>query len=152
MDLKAWRKQREEQVELPSGLEVRLRRVSLLDLVMGGEIPTPLLGLVDELTGKEGEEQMPMSIDVAEFPKFSGVFNELVLKCVIDPPVKAKAGADALGIDEIPAEDKIFIFQWANQGAAELKPFRGEAGEPGDAALSGNGVPSETKQPAGDQG
>ena len=47
MDLSAWRERRlgGEEFTLPSGLVMRLRRVSLLDLAAGGQIPAPLVRL-----------------------------------------------------------------------------------------------------------
>ena len=47
--LAAWRAGRTEEVALPSGLTVTARRITLEDVIMSGDIPKPLLGMIDKL-------------------------------------------------------------------------------------------------------
>jgi len=57
------------------------------------------------------------------------LFDVVVMACVVDPPIGEEAGEGVLGVSELPHEDKEFVFQWANGGTEELRPFRGEEGE-----------------------
>lgn len=127
--LAAWRASQRHQMTLPqSGLEVELKRVSLEDLVINGGIPDTLSGLVTDLLdgGKE------FKVTGSNLNVLVGVFNVVVMACVVSPPVAARADDTHLGIDEIPFADKQAIFDWANGDAKALRPFRSQQGEPGN--------------------
>ena len=105
-------RQGEEHTLPVSGLTVRLRRVSVLDLAIGmGEIPALLGPKIDQLSENSGQLT---AANLAEFM--------------------------TLGIDELPVEDKVDILGWAMQGGAPLAKFRGEPEEPVEAAQPGDGV------------
>ncbi len=124
MDLKTWREKREETVTLPSGLEARLRKVDLVGLMVGGSIPNSLLPEFMAMT--EG----PVEMDVEKLPTLAPIFDAVVLAAVIEPPVAETGDDEHLGLDEIPFEDKMFIFERCSAEAARLKPFReNSAGE-----------------------
>ena len=126
MDLKAWRKQREdgEVFTTPSGLEVKLRRVSLLDLAEGGEIPTPLVGMVNKALDTRAH-----ALTVGEVPEFAGTINHLVKAALVEPQVADEPSATHLGVDELPMKDRLAIYNWCQAGEP-LRPFRREDGEP----------------------
>lgn len=118
MNLEEWRKQRQagEEAELPSGLVVRIRKVSLMDLAEQGQIPQTLVPKINELMkGKGGN-----SVD--EVKEASGLVNVVCRACIVEP-----AG---LQVEELPYEDRLAIFTWASAVATKLKPFRREATEP----------------------
>ncbi len=131
MNLAEWREQQVEAATLPSGLEMSLKRVSLTDLVMNGEIPNTLISVFEEAQ-QEGDfnpDEFMKSFDFADFSKFTDVYNVVVKACAVEPPVLDEPSDEALGIKEISYEDKKFIFDWANKGVAQLKKFRDEEGE-----------------------
>lgn len=113
MNLQQWReKQQGEEFTLPSGLDVKLRRVSLLDLVQAGKIPQTLHAPVSEMLKRKADATLELK-DLQEFGK---VLDLIVEACLIGPK--------GLQISELPAADKQEIFNWANEAAGKLVPFR----------------------------
>ena len=125
MKLNEWRERWEkgEEFELPSGLVVRLRRVSLFDLMEQGEIPAPLVGLLDELVSQDRP-----TISVEEFVRYADVVNQVVKAAVVEPPIGDEPSEGVLGVSELPMMDRIAIFNWANSAVRRLRPFRPEEG------------------------
>jgi hypothetical protein len=121
LDLAAWREKQNqgEEAILPSGLKIRLKRVSLLDLASRGKIPTPLLTHATWiLNGKEVK---------AEQAKDHGeTLNQVFMACVVDPPVAEKPSDTHVGVEEFSIEDKIAVFKWSSEGTTTLAPFRSE--------------------------
>lgn len=128
-DLRAWRLAREVDYELPSGLTVRLRRVALLDLVSTGQMPAPLLTLIQDFSASN-----ETAVDMAQLPQFTEVLNAVTLAAVIEPPIQPIGDEEHLGLNEMPFDDKLEIFNWLNQGAQRLAPFLQGAIEPVAAA------------------
>lgn len=131
MDLQAWRQSRKEEKTLPSGLDVVLKRVSLLDLVMNGDIPNTLSGMVDEMI----DQNNVTTVKAADFPKYAEVINLIVKTCMISPAVSDEGDDAHLSVRELPMDDRLFIFEWANEGVEQVASFRKETGEPVAAVL-----------------
>ena len=114
MNLAEWRarQQEGEAFTLPSGLEVRLKKVALIDLAQAGQIPTTLRAPVAEMLKRKPDQ----AVDLADVEKFGQVLNIVVAACIAEP-------AD-LKPEELPSFDKQTIFNWANQPAGKLEPFR----------------------------
>lgn len=119
MNLAEWRKRREqgEDAQLPSGLHVQVRRVSMLDLAEQGKIPATLKPKIDALmrTG-----QTP-AVTVDQFAEFSELINLVCRACL--------AGPEGLDVHELPYIDRLAIFNWANEMTGVLQPFRREEAE-----------------------
>ena len=126
-DLQAWRERQQagEAMILPSGLVVTVQRVSLLALATQGKIPQTLVGAVQEVLGSKAGQGMA----VKEYPQFAKVLDLVVRVCVSAPPLADFGDDEHLGLDELPIEDKLAIFSWANAPAEGLRPFRAEQGE-----------------------
>lgn len=144
--LKDWRAQRELKTTLPvSGIDVKLNKVSLMDLISNGQIPQTLAAAADEIADKKA----PSSISVVDIGKYTGVIDLVAKACLIEPPlhdddelkrliaeagdgadaVKAEYGETHLRLDELPFDDRTWIFNWANKRATQLQPFsRQQAG------------------------
>ena len=116
MNLAEWRarQQQGEAFTLPSGLEVRLKKVALIDLAQAGQIPTTLRAPVAEMLKRKPDQ----SIDLADVEKFGQVLDIVVKTCIVEP-------AD-LDVAELPSHDKQVVFNWANQAAGRLEPFRSQ--------------------------
>jgi hypothetical protein len=115
MNLEEWRAaQAGEAYTLPSGLDVRLKRVALLDLVQGGKIPQTLEAPVAEMLKRKPDA----AVELADLQKFGAVLDLVAGACLVEP-----AGLD---VAELPAADKQEIFNWANTAAGKLRPFRPE--------------------------
>lgn len=128
LDLKAWREQRKDGEEFvtPSGLGIRVKRVSLLDLAEQGAIPDGLSGMVDRALDAHAH-----SLNLKDIPGYGEMVNRVVMACVVEPAIvdDADADADHLGVNELPLKDRVAIYNWANAAAA-LVPFRSGEGEP----------------------
>lgn len=131
-NLQAWRNKRIETRVLPSGLEVKVRRVVLMDLAANGEIPETLDALVQKAT--EG------GFGIAEVQEFMPLVNVVVTACLIEPSLGEVADDEHVTLNEIPAADRIDIFMWANGAANALRPFRGEQAGDVESAPAGDGV------------
>lgn len=116
MNLEQWRAARQggEAFTLPSGLDVRLKKVALLDLVQGGQIPSDLRAPVGEMLKRKPDQ----GIDLTDLEKMGPVLEVVARACIVQP-----AGLD---VAELDANDKQAIFNWANSAAAALRPFRPE--------------------------
>lgn len=141
MKLSEWRKSRRAEASLPSGLDVQLQKVSLVDLAAEGKIPAPLLGTIDEMT----EMTEDVMIDLAEFPKYAEAINVVASAVILDPPVAEEPDAEHLGVHELPFEDRVWLFNWANEEAGELAGFREEQGAGNESAFDGADVQPETE-------
>lgn len=148
MDLQAWRQSRREDKTLPSGLDVTLKRVSLLDLAMNGEIPNTLSGMVDEMI----DQKSVTTVRAADFPKYAEVINLIVKTCLVLPAMADEPDETHLGVREMPMDDRLFIFGWANEGVEQVAPFRAKQGQPVAAVLDESSLRSETIEDAGDRG
>lgn len=149
--LKAWRQKRQESMVLPSGLEVTLRKVDLMDLVAGGQIPAPLLSQIEGLSDLSEADAADNTKMLEKLPEYIDAINALVMGCVIDPPMAAHGDDDHLGVDELSLDDKMTIFEWASSGTAALEKFRAEPGADGDPARDGQGLRPAAEQPGGDR-
>ena len=115
MNLAEWRaRQAGEEWTLPSGLDVKLKKVALVDLAQGGKIPQTLRAPVDEMMKLRGNER----VGLEEIAGFAAVVDLVATACL--------AGPDGLDIKELPWADKLAIFTWANAQADKLVPFRRE--------------------------
>ena len=121
MNLDEWRKGREqgEDATLPSGLTVQLRQVSMLDLASKGQIPQTLKPQIDALM-QSGGKVKDVSIDALY--KFVGVVDLVCEACL--------AGPDGLKVEELTYQDKLAIFNWANDMSGKLQSFRREQAQP----------------------
>jgi len=126
MDLKEWRKKREEGelFTLPSGLDVRVRRVSLLDLAEHGEIPAPLAAMVNAVLDTEVH-----ALTVDDVPEYGRTIDLVVKAVMVSPPVADEPDETHVAVSEIPMKDRLALYNWANQREA-LRPFPGKTGQP----------------------
>lgn len=110
------------EMTLPqSGLTVYLRDASITDLMLLGKLPQSLLNTIIAESEKDGQKNE--SIDLAQFSnsdQFGALVNGVVMACVVEPPVAEKGDDEHLGIDEIPGDDRMKIFEWANREVTPL--------------------------------
>ena len=135
MNLSEWRqKQAGEEFILPSGLDVKLRKVSMMDLAQRGNIPETIRPAVDEFItrGKDGK------IGLSDIQQFGQVIDLVVQSCLVEP-------AD-LDIGELPWGDRQAIFAWANEQAASLSRFRGEQNGAVETAFAVGELSPDAKQ------
>ena len=113
MNLEEWRaRQAGEEFTLPSGLDVRLKRVALLDLVQGGKIPQTLHAPVAQMLKRKPDA----GVELADLERFGGVLDLVARACIVEP--------EGLDVAELSAADKQEIFIWASSATGKLQPFR----------------------------
>lgn len=143
MGLQKWREERCAKVTLPSGLVVLyLKSVSLLDILMAmdGDVPAPLAGVVNEIiAGKD------VTIGVQDFAKMAPLVNGLVKVALVEPPVADEPSETHLEITELPATDRMFLFNLLNEGK-KLSKFREEPDGDVDSVQPVDGVPDEAER------
>lgn len=126
-----------------SGLTVFVRDASITDLMLLGKLPQTLINVIIEET-----ENKDNSVDLSKFASsdmFGALVSGVVRVCVVEPPIEDKPGSDCLGIEEIPGDDRMQIFEWANREVAPVaKNFRQSSGELVDAAQHRRGVQRAT--------
>ena len=122
MDLATWRsKKNGEKYTLPSGLVVRVRRVGLIDLAEQGEIPAPLVGLVEELL-----ERNEVRLTLDDFKAYGEVALMVTRAAITEPAITDEPTDDTIGVAELDMADRISVFNHCNEGGRRLRPFREE--------------------------
>jgi hypothetical protein len=124
MNLAEYRAAQREELDLPSGLHVKVRKVKLIDLAVLGKIPETLTK--DMMKMAEG----PVDVDIADLPRVAGIFDAVAQAVLVEPAMVATAEQcddTHMLAEEMELEDKIALFQWANTGAEGLRPFRAGA-------------------------
>ncbi len=122
MNVAQWRASRRTELTLPSGLDVRLQKRTLITLAAEGQIPDTLSGLVDDM-----QARATTKVEMKEFPQFAPLVDLVVRACLIEPQlVDTEVDADDthITLSSLDFEDRMEIFNWANRGAKKLAPFR----------------------------
>jgi hypothetical protein len=121
--LAEWRANRLHELDLPSGLHVKVRDVTMTDLMMTGRLPD---GIID--MAKTVSENGAQDVDLNLIAKNSGDFNQmlglLVEICLVEPAIGPTADDEHILLSEIPADDRMAIFRFINREAEQLSPFR----------------------------
>lgn len=138
MNLSEWRAARATEMKLPSGLVVKIKAVTVLDLAMSGQIPAPLMAGLEKVIGAGDSAEFSL----ATFSELAPAINALVKAAVVDPPVADQPDDEHLGVEELSAIDRFAIFKQVHQasGAGGLGIFRQGQEESVAAAQSGDGV------------
>lgn len=109
-------------METASGLVLRVRRLRLLDMAEAGSIPQPLLPVAAKLYAEGGD----MLLQLAEFMP---VINANLVQAVIEPrllerePTAEEIEAGYLWINNIPANDRLSVWNWLNRFDQKLRSF-----------------------------
>ncbi|MCL4295696.1 MAG: hypothetical protein KJ077_08210 [Anaerolineae bacterium] len=109
--IQEWRQKRQfgEEVICPSGLTLRARRYSLLDLFSNDLVPQEMEHLLLELI----QNPSPQAI-FANFNKFSPIIDLTLGKAIIDPPLADEPDDTHLALSELTTMDKMSLFSWLN--------------------------------------
>jgi hypothetical protein len=140
-DIKAFKKAKEGQLlPLPSGLVIRANRVDLQTFIMRGTVPNPLMEIVQDALAKGQKADIPSmmgldegKIDLSQVEEMLQVVDSVLVESVVTPKVhympeeESDRNDELLYVDEFDPEDKMFIFQWAVGGTADVERFREEA-------------------------
>lgn len=132
--LEEWRAERAggEEAELPSGLTVRVRRLSIGDLVEIGEIPGGLAPAVERFLYRPAEQET-----LKDFGAFQGMVTECVGRVLLGP--------EGLKAEELPWLDRLALWRWLND-ARGLRFFRGEEAASVGVVSDGDGLRATAKR------
>jgi hypothetical protein len=136
-NLHAWRQGRQATLNLSCGLTVTVRKVDLLDLAAQGQIPVPLHAAVQQMLAQQGAG----GLDIATLPERAAIIDLVVKAALVEPPLADAPSDDAITLDELPFVDRISIFSWAHEEAAQVATFPGDAPSGGGVARGRQRVP-----------
>ena len=146
MDVQAWRAAQEEAARQNEttfdirGLPLVVRKIEIHDLALQGQIPLPLLSMLEQTRGKLGEMSQEQMAGVDAMAR-TVVKAAAVRPRVVDKP--AKNSTDQIGIDELTASERFDVFTWCLSGVRALEKFR-TGQEPDDSAVAnGRGISRE---------
>jgi len=123
VNLAAWRASRLKDLELPSGLLVKLRDVTMTDLMLTGKLPDSIMSLITE-TAKAGELEFDLEMITKNTREWNEMLITLLELSMVEPQIGDVADDEHILLTEIPGDDKLFIFNYLNRGAEALQPFR----------------------------
>jgi hypothetical protein len=107
---RAAREARAEPLVLPSGATILAVKPEPLEWIMSGRIPQRLLAAAlqgDGALSPEARAEISRE-EILDLARFAA---QLVKASVVRPPVGE--GPDEISLDDIPVEDRAFIFAWA---------------------------------------
>jgi hypothetical protein len=140
----AAREARAEPLRLPSGATIMAVKPEPLEWIMSGRIPQRLLAAALESHGSLPATASP-EISREEILDLARFAAQLVQASVIRPAIGE--GPDEIRLDDIPIEDRAFIFQWACRalGTATADNTPGGLGN-----RATNSTPEDISSPSGD--
>ncbi len=104
----AARKARGEPLRLPSGTTILAAKPEPLAWIMSGRVPQRLLAAALETGSSPPRETEISREEILDLARFA---TELVKASVVEPAIGD--GAEEISLDDIPIEDRAFIFEWA---------------------------------------
>ena len=120
---------------LPTGKVIKLRRAGMQAFLKAGIIPNSLMTVVQDAVDKGvapdkavSESSSDNLNDLLEMVDEVTVFCALEPRIYREPKKEEERDNELLYVDEVDDEDKMFIFQWATGGTADVEQFRKEAG------------------------
>lgn len=138
-----------EPLTLPSGAEIMVRRVPLLDLMRHEMIPHPIanivMGLVNEGARARQQGRQPSAAQAAAASRANGqkildavmddplknveaVGSATLILCSVDPVfVQGEPQADnEVSVADVDLADKVFVWNWITGSSTDVESFRGE--------------------------
>lgn len=151
-----------KSVTLPSGLVVTARRVALRAFLDQGDVPNPLLEVVEEALNKGREMDMNQivggdgqKVNLDMVRDMYSMVDKIVMTVVVNPKVHPEPedendrDDDLLYVDEVDDEDKMFLFNWSQGGTEDLAKFREEASQDLVSVAKGQGAGAKSKRGTG---
>jgi len=121
--LAEWRMSRLHEAELPSGLPVTLRDVTMTDLMLTGKLPPAFLDLAEQ-AAQNGNGSVDIKALAKNMGTFAEVLDTMVTLALVEPKIGTVADEQHITLAELSNDDKMFIFNWANREVSQLQSFR----------------------------
>lgn len=143
--------------ELPSGMVVKLRNPGGLKAFLGtGDIPNSLMPIIQKALdkGKNVDIQNELMSDGKLDPKLLNdmmkMMDNVAVMTMVEPNLQPEPKSeedrsdDTLYVDEVPDDDKQYIFSWISGDVKDLETFREqrESGVDAVVAIAGSGSDS----------
>lgn len=102
--------ERAERLHLPSGTTILAARPEPLEWILAGRLPQRLLGvaLENQPSAQSAAGQGISREEILELARFA---TQMIRAAVIEPRIGE--GANEIALEEIPLQDRVFIFEWA---------------------------------------
>ena len=121
--LAQWRASRIHEETLPSGLEVKLRDVTMTDLMLTGKLSEPIIDMVKQVADS-GEQNFDLKMLARNAADFNQMLNLLVEISMVEPRIGEVADDDHITLAELPTDDKMFVFNIVNREVQAVRSFR----------------------------
>jgi hypothetical protein len=122
INLAQWRASRVHDLDLPSGLTVKVRDVSMTDLMMTGKLPPAVIDMAKQ-ANEAGAAELDLNTLAKNAQEFKQMLDALVEISLIEPAIGTTADDQHILLGEIPTEDKMAIFTFINREATKVNPF-----------------------------
>ncbi len=121
---RAWRKRKREGrlLATASGLVLRVRDLTLIDLVKAGHIPQPLIAAVETIFDKG---KLTMDEAIKSLPAIEAVVKAAVVAPTVVDGVSDKD--DEVGLGEMTVDEKLSVVNYVNSAPIGLFNFLGNA-------------------------
>jgi len=143
MNLAEWRASRVKELDLPSGLLIKLRDVTITDLMLTGNLPPAFTSFIEE-TQSAGKQQIDIKDIMSNMKEFAPVLDIMLEAALVEPKIGSIQDDEHITIDEVSYNDKMFIFQWLNREVSQVNTFRKEEDKPVASVQHGDSVREET--------
>jgi len=143
MTLAEWRLSRTKEIQLPSGLYVKLRDVTITDLMLTGNLPPAFVSLVED-SQKDGKQEIDIKAVMDNMADFAPVLNVMLEASLVEPKLGKTSDDEHVTLEEISYNDKMFIFEWLNREVSQVKNFRQPENKPVEGLQPGDGIRAET--------
>jgi hypothetical protein len=128
VNLAEWRASRLHEMDLPSGLHVTVRDVTMTDLLLTGKLPASFVDLAQEAATKGSSMDLKQLAESgAEFRVMLDALAEIAL---VEPQIGPAADDSHITLAELPNDDKMAIFNFVNREVTALQSFREGQSEP----------------------
>lgn len=138
-------------LQVPSGNTALVRNSGMQVFLTKGLIPNSLLPIVRKaMSGKEPEINLD-DITEDQLADMVTLFDAITVHCVVEPavlPVPADGevrDSEALYVDDVDFDDKMFIFQWVVGGTRDLEQFRKEQAASMESLRGGTALEGQAK-------
>ncbi len=108
-----FREKHAEPLRLPSGVTILAAKPEPLDWILAGRLPQRLLAGVLASDGEPRASEISRE-DILDLARFA---TQLVRASVVEPRIGE--GPGEISLDDIPVEDRAFIFEWACRSLGE---------------------------------
>lgn len=132
---------------LPSGIEIIVRKVPMLDIMRHPELPHPIATIVNSLISEGARarsRKQDLQIDQAKVAEvfigkiledpmnnIEAVGNISLILCGVDPVFVGgdpnAASDEQVHVSEVELGDKVFVWSWLSGSDGDAESFRGES-------------------------